>query len=1476
MKKHVFVSYSRKDADTVKKLCADLEREGYVLWLDEDQIIPGQNWELEIQKAIRSAAGALICLSSNWVNDRGYVQKELKQLLEILNEFPEGAIFLVPVKLDTCDAPRALGKIHWVALNEAHGYKSLCKSLSLLLHGESKTVKQARWETIDAWSSISYFENQDSLTLLYKSQKNEIHSATLSVSIESVNGKGYLTYICPSSWKQYMNNVWQTVDTILRKKGRNGLIPLLDSIQEESSISYRLCTCLDSYAIEVRIETSELDKSILSEYLFKLSISCVMLAIFKGIHLSNEIAIYIGMFSELSKENYDELYNNFISLIGQLEVKYILCDAHMKVPYQIENRGIPLIWISLPSFEANDVEDFLLWKQYHSMFREYLDEKSLEKTWQEDAKLYTAVQVKGGNVNVTRVMPFWRDEPFSEAEPIDLYRAITENRHIVILGDPGTGKTWSLIVFSYLLICQSLGKGIEVTNTEQEIVSALTIPKFPVYINMRNYDTNFTNFEEFVTVPIKQLTIDYGIDYNDLLKYGCFIFLIDSINELPVENYDEITRQIRDFKERYAGNRFVFASRRINYSPKALDVSSIYLIQNLDEKRQWILLFNYLKHYFEIDQIQDLVKKINASPSLRSLAVNPLHLALIALRYERAKTLPKTRRELLEDFLVSKYEWGSKHFSSTTKVIDILSGLALYMVDDLKGAVHLEREKVLTVIEAELERTCKDNLPKSLEHAAITTGQTPSEILYYEFCNKDILRQYENIHNGIVNVIVAFFHQTWEEFLAGRRFVELYKDNISKVLKERLYSMSWDEAAILIVPYLESEDMKSIFVSLAQIDMQLLMQCYYKAREEYVDPTSEKAIIDELVKIAQASSEVPAKRRLAIEMLAQMNSSHAVTGLVCLITEVEVDLKLFIAEVSAKYRLPQATEIVESVCSGTSKENLGKAVICLFKIDFKKGLEAVSKYIPVHDSLASKTILVYLLKKEDIISLRGTELKTFIDWLTRVIDKRKSTDAMEAIHLLNRIEQFPETITIDFQKVTIDCIDLLSSGDYVERGEAQKSLLKFAEIYNPGVSLGIIQSLNVAEACLAIIAEATKTELSTREGEKTAFAEDLMNLIITNKGRLGWAAAFAFSILSNPHKESEKRLITLAKGHDKYLAARCLFAISATKDPEIETQLFRMIFQVDAEPLSKLHVIQNEVEAFLCELFYAVSRQLKERFNEVKVSISEEDQYGANIILRKLNYACFFTGGTLEKMLGLTLETKWPAIAYAINDSAVLSALLKSNNDFDRRVALMYLAMAIPSSTSGLVFYKAYISSDQLAQYLKSADDILDLVSAIMVAGVLGYKDLLPILYDWLEAEIDDMPPNHLRTSNVDRRQLILTFTIKALGLLKEEESILPLAREWEKGNDRNKEEIAKALNSIGPHWSALKIYVNMFNQCTPSTAATISTLIGKVGNKETANLLYDIANESSQPMFKRNAAWEALQQIEKRIRERIGKSADK
>lgn len=127
----VFLCHSKDDKPKVRELYRRLVADGFEAWLDEEKLIPGHDWDLEIRKAVREADVVVVCLSNSSVTKAGYVQKEIRFALDVADEQPEGAIFLIPTKLEECQVPTRLNKWQWVNLFEEKGYEQLETSLKL-------------------------------------------------------------------------------------------------------------------------------------------------------------------------------------------------------------------------------------------------------------------------------------------------------------------------------------------------------------------------------------------------------------------------------------------------------------------------------------------------------------------------------------------------------------------------------------------------------------------------------------------------------------------------------------------------------------------------------------------------------------------------------------------------------------------------------------------------------------------------------------------------------------------------------------------------------------------------------------------------------------------------------------------------------------------------------------------------------------------------------------------------------------------------------------------------------------------------------------------------------------------------------------------------------------------------------------------------------------------------------------------------
>ncbi len=110
----VFISYAREDKGFAERLYNDLKDRGVPAWIDYEDMLPGQDWEIAIKEAIQRSSFFLAILSNHSVSKTGYVQKELKVAFAWYEQMPPSRIFVIPIRIEDCQPQdERLKKLHW-------------------------------------------------------------------------------------------------------------------------------------------------------------------------------------------------------------------------------------------------------------------------------------------------------------------------------------------------------------------------------------------------------------------------------------------------------------------------------------------------------------------------------------------------------------------------------------------------------------------------------------------------------------------------------------------------------------------------------------------------------------------------------------------------------------------------------------------------------------------------------------------------------------------------------------------------------------------------------------------------------------------------------------------------------------------------------------------------------------------------------------------------------------------------------------------------------------------------------------------------------------------------------------------------------------------------------------------------------------------------------------------------------------------
>lgn len=170
-KPSVFISYAREDEDVATEIYSVLKVNNWEIWMDKFSLVPGQDWQLEIQKAIENSNIFIACLSNNSVSKKGYVQKELRKALSVLDEYPEGRIFIIPIRLDDCVVPTSLSSKQWLNWNNPHSKEKLKSAIELAnpnanIISTAILIEEMIKRETENWQSTGTYISHQRLTLI--------------------------------------------------------------------------------------------------------------------------------------------------------------------------------------------------------------------------------------------------------------------------------------------------------------------------------------------------------------------------------------------------------------------------------------------------------------------------------------------------------------------------------------------------------------------------------------------------------------------------------------------------------------------------------------------------------------------------------------------------------------------------------------------------------------------------------------------------------------------------------------------------------------------------------------------------------------------------------------------------------------------------------------------------------------------------------------------------------------------------------------------------------------------------------------------------------------------------------------------------------------------------------------------------------------------------------------------------------------
>ena len=126
----VFISYSHRDLDVAKQVCATLENEGIACWYAPRNIPAGEEWASAIMNAIKKAK-VMVVIFSNFSNSSVQVMREIDNAIS-------NGVTVIPLKLTRSNPS---GSMEYY-LSTLHWFDASSRDLEIAVEDMSRTIKK--------------------------------------------------------------------------------------------------------------------------------------------------------------------------------------------------------------------------------------------------------------------------------------------------------------------------------------------------------------------------------------------------------------------------------------------------------------------------------------------------------------------------------------------------------------------------------------------------------------------------------------------------------------------------------------------------------------------------------------------------------------------------------------------------------------------------------------------------------------------------------------------------------------------------------------------------------------------------------------------------------------------------------------------------------------------------------------------------------------------------------------------------------------------------------------------------------------------------------------------------------------------------------------------------------------------------------------------------------------------------------------